>query len=213
MRNNFEFLDSPVITDDYISFIEDVYNPTKENKGTGLRANFLLTSLLIGSSLVVNANDFNKNHVYETIACSQIENSKILSEDINTYIEKITHFSKNNINKSHLIENILSFKSLNNNWDGFGAIPLEVKSTTNALMLLDLVGEEVFCSVKDFYPNPNGTITFEWNNEQDESIFLEVGNNTFSYYVSLSSIETKYFNKQNVNEEDTKLLSSFIKSI
>ncbi len=90
---------------------------------------------------------------------------------------------------------------------------MEIKSASNAIKLLDLIGDDSSSSVKDFYPNPNGTITFEWYNDQNETVFLEVGNSTFSYYVEYNSIETKYFNNQVINEENSKLLSKFIKAI
>lgn len=125
---------------------------------------------------------------------------------INNNYVKNSYIKKNNISKYSIIESISSFKSLND----FKAIPLEVKCTANAILLLDLVGDDIFCSVKDFYPNPNGTITFEWYNKEDESILLEVSNSTFSYYVSFNSIEKKYFNKQVINKENSELLSTFI---
>jgi len=74
-------------------------------------------------------------------------------------------FPKAAHSKYEVIMDILSFKSLHEKWDGFDAIPLEVKSATNSIKLVDYIGEDVFCSITNYYPNPNGTITFEWENK------------------------------------------------
>ncbi len=75
-------------------------------------------------------------------------------------ISKATH------KRYEIIMDILSFKSLHEKWDGFDAIPMEVKSATNAIKLMDYIGENIFCDVTNYYPNPNGTITFEWENKR-----------------------------------------------
>lgn len=209
--NQFELINNVTITDDDIKLFDAFYEGIQAAK-EGLRGNIVLT-LLVGSSFLARANEQNRYNVCDFENSISVENGKEVSDDISEYIKKISYIEKQNISKYSLIEKILLFKSLENNWDGFAAIPLEIKSATNSILLLDLIGEEVFCMVKDFYPNPNGTISFEWYNQQDESVFLEVGNNTFSYYVALNSVEIQYFNKQIINEENTKLLSMFIKSI
>ena len=104
----------------------------------------------------------------------------------------------------------MSFKSLNESWDGFDSIPLEVESASNAIELIDLVGEKTFCSIDDYYPNPNGTISLEWENELDEKISVEVGNNSFSYYVDFTGADVKFFNNQNIDFSNAKRLSEFI---
>lgn len=217
MDNKFVFLENKSIAKEYFSRLEeecDIYNISSNNTGTIRGKKMMITAILAGSSLVVNANDINKYHVCNSLnyPTSQIEDSKVLNDNIDRYINNIKELN-NYKTKSELIENILSFKTLNNNWDGMGAYPLEIKSCVNSLLLLDFIGDNLFGTVKDYYPNPNGTITFEWSNNQDEEIFLEVGNNTFSYYVSLNSFETKYYNDQTINEENSKVLSTFIKSI
>lgn len=212
--DNIEILENNLLVDifDYSEQYNSANN-IRENKGFGLRGNIVLTSLFIGTSALAHANDFNNYQVFDNTTNDSIECTQKISNDIKTYVDKINFINNNYISKYSIIESILSFKSLNNNWDGYNSIPLEIKSASNAILLLDLIGDDLFCSVKDFYPNPNGTISFEWNNSEDESVFLEVGNTTFSYYVTYNSIDTKYFNKQVVNEENSKLLSTFIKAI
>ncbi len=210
--DNIEILENVLVDYDYTN-LYDLSNNTRENRGIGLRGNIVLTSLLIGSSVLAQANDFKNYQVFDNTTKESIECSQEIGNEISNYVNRINYLNKNYNSKYSIIENILSFKSLNNNWDGFNSIPLEIKSASNAIKLLDLIGDDSSSSVKDFYPNPNGTITFEWYNDQNETVFLEVGNSTFSYYVEYNSIETKYFNNQVINEENSKLLSKFIKAI
>lgn len=212
--DNIEILENDLLINvfDYMNEY-DFSNNVRENKGIRLRGNIVLTSLLIGSSVLAQSNDFKNYQVFDNTTKESIECSQKIGNEISNYVDRINYLNKNYNSKYTIIENILSFKSLNNNWDGFNSIPLEIKSASNAIKLLDLIGDDSSSSVKDFYPNPNGTITFEWYNNQDETVFLEVGNSTFSYYVEYNSIETKYFNKQVINEENSKLLSTFIKAI
>lgn len=210
--DNIEILEEVLLDYDYTSLYNHLNN-THENKSIDLRATIILTSLLIGSSVLVQANDIKNYEVFDNATKESIECSQQIGNEITNYVNKINYLNKKYNSKYSIIESILSFKSLHNNWDGFNSIPLEIKSASNAIKLLDLIGDDSTSCVKDFYPNPNGTITFEWYNDQNETVFLEVGNTTFSYYVEYNSIETKYFNKQVINEENSKLLSTFIKAI
>ncbi len=209
--NNIEILNNGLLVNNFDYSNQN--NLLNKNIEFNLRGNVVLTSLLLSTSVLVNANDFKNYQFFEHPTKDSIECTQRIGSGISSYVNKINYINKNHISKYSIIESILSFKSLNNNWDGFNSIPLEVKSASNAIHLLDLVGADLFCSVKDFYPNPNGTITFEWYNEEDEIVFLEIGNSTFSYYVTFNAIETNYFNKQFINEENSKLLSKFIKAI
>lgn len=119
-------------------------------------------------------------------------------------------FPKAAHSKYEVIMDILSFKSLHEKWDGFDAIPLEVKSATNSIKLVDYIGEDVFCSITNYYPNPNGTITFEWENKENEIVSVEVGNDTFTYFVDVAATETKFYNNLPLDVEHTEVLSKYI---
>lgn len=163
-------------------------------------------------SSTINAKDFKieKTNSIESV----LRYSKTVNKDIVNYLDKINSASKRKITKQSLLLEILSFKSLNENWDGYGAYPLEVESATKSILLMEKIGENVFCSVDNFYPNPNGTISFEWENNEGELISLEVGNETFSYYVEMASMEVKYFNNQSVKaDNDVERLKKYIQAI
>lgn len=109
-----------------------------------------------------------------------------------------------------IIKDIISFKTLTNKWDGYSAMPLEVESATNAISLMYLVGDLFTEKLKDFYPNPNGTISFVWENDSDETISLELGNEQMSYYVQLNSKNVVFQNNIDINAKEASKLSDFI---
>ena len=203
--------------------LEEIENFSKnvtEQSGLNIKptsSNNFLTSFLVGACLMpsskttaksIEFTESSKNHITTTL-----KYNKEVNNDLIKYINNINTISRKTITKQNLIKEILSFKALNESWDGFGSLPLEIETTYNTLLLIDLIGEHIFCTVNEFYPNPNGTITFEWMNSENETVSVEIGNNTFSYFVELASMETKFFNNKNINAEEAKILAEFIKAV
>ncbi|MFO7789753.1 MAG: hypothetical protein R6V32_04215 [Bacteroidales bacterium] len=133
----------------------------------------------------------------------------------NQYFEEIkTVSSLNKIReKNDLIKDIISFKVLNNNWDGYGALPAEIESATNAITLVHYLEEEIADFISDLFPNPNGTISFLWKNNSEERLSLEVGNQTMSYYLKLNSQKPQFFNNKNINKKNITELSGLVKML
>lgn len=60
-----------------------------------------------------------------------------------------------------IVERIKGFRELKQNWDGYGAEPLEPSVIQAALHFVDLIG----CSPNiEVFPTALGTIQFEWEN-------------------------------------------------
>lgn len=153
-------------------------------------------------NIFINENQTNiEAYVNETKALNEYR------EILNTSIIKYKQ------DKKEIVRKILAFKMLNENWDGYGAFPLEAESAANAIELIDKIGEELFKRVSDVYPNPNGTITFEWNNIDNEILSVEVGNNDISYYMEYTSEEIIYRNNRPINDDEAETISQFIKYI
>lgn len=112
--------------------------------------------------------------------------------------------------KEDVVKKVISYRSLNDKWDGYSALPLEVESASNALNFIDYIGDEFLRKLDDFYPNTNGTISFEWRNESDEEISLEIGNKFCSYYVALNSQKPLFFNNIEINAFEAKIFSKHI---
>ncbi len=120
---------------------------------------------------------------------------------------------KVNMTRSEVIENVMAFKSLRQSWDGYGAIPLEVKSAANAVRFIYFLDDVIVEAINDIYPTPNGTISFVWENENNERLSLEIGNNTLSYYVKLNFQEPVFFNNIEINANEANTISDSIEAI
>tara|TARA_R110002167_G_scaffold121052_2_gene299299 strand:- start:3620 stop:4225 length:606 start_codon:yes stop_codon:yes gene_type:complete len=115
------------------------------------------------------------------------------------------------LTKHELIKTLLSFKSLVNNWDGYGAVPLELDSATNAITIISLVDDFIISKINDIYPNPNGTVSIIWKNQNNDIISLEIGNNYMSYFVKSSGEEPRFFDNIQIDSSSVKKLSSFVR--
>jgi hypothetical protein len=66
------------------------------------------------------------------------------------------------------------------NWDGDGALPISTEASGNALIALRVL--ETVVPAPEISPNPNGTVSFEW--ETDAGVgHLEIGRTRYSFYV------------------------------
>lgn len=98
---------------------------------------------------------------------------------------------------------VLAIANYQDDWDGYGAIRPLSECLSHAL---DILGDEQFNveHLTDIYPNPNGTITFEWE-QNDNEIGLELGNNEFSYYAHIGNHHSYNNKKQYAADEITRL--------
>lgn len=150
------------------------------------------------------------NNVIEVV---QLYNKNV-NESLSYYLDQVNDLCLGDRkDKYEIIKDVLSFKSLTNNWDGFGAIPVEIESASNVINLIDLIGENEFCKVSELFPNPNGTISLIWNNKSGEMVSLDVGNKNMSYYVDLMSQKTLYFDNIEINHLEAKKVASFIEAL
>ncbi|MCE7042011.1 hypothetical protein [Dyadobacter sp. CY312] len=125
-----------------------------------------------------------------------------------------SYIKETNFKRDDVIKEIISFVSLNHSWDGYEAVPLEVESAANAIMLTNQLSDNVLLDkLTNLYPNPHGTISFEWENESNEILSLEVGNTSFSYYVQFNSAETQQFDNISIMPTEISKLASSISLI
>ncbi len=67
------------------------------------------------------------------------------------------------------------------NWDGYGALPISSATKYNALSVLR--GIVPHAPPPDITPNPNGTISFEWESPRGKA-HLEIGQTRLSFYIN-----------------------------
>ena len=185
---------------------------TKKNKSPFLKYLVSGTLLLVSPYQTVLSNPIPFTESIENIENFLNQYKESVDKPISDFVQDVRYVSNcPKHSKMGIIKEIVAYKSLKNSWDGFGAYPLEVESAVNAISLIDLVGDDLFCTVNEFFPNPNGTISFVWSNNSDETISLEVGNHTISYFVELSSKDPVFFNDKKINAKEAKKISEFIK--
>ena len=79
---------------------------------------------------------------------------------------------------------IREFGKMPENWDGYGATRISLEAVQNAIKAIDVL--LISAPVPDIVPNPNGTISFEWESSQGVG-HLEIGKTKFSFYVKTRS--------------------------
>ena len=83
-----------------------------------------------------------------------------------------------------LVKNkIDGFLNLENNWDGYGGIPPLEAIAEKAKRFLCILNDSLINKISDVFPNPHGTITIEWENNNNEKLSLEIGENNYSYFI------------------------------
>ena len=92
-------------------------------------------------------------------------------------------------------------------WDGYGAIrPLSeclnhaLEIVRNKKINLDFL--------TDIYPNPNGTLSLEWE-QDDNEIGLELGKEEFSFFAHFGELHS-YNNKKRYAAEEIERLAEYV---
>jgi hypothetical protein len=211
-------------------FIIDIYYSQEEisdlietkNIGYGTMAGVCSSALLLGVCNVANASvvkelsKIEENHNTEYVVSQS--NDFCFEDYPNIFLDCDYKYLWDNMvldrDKRQSVESILSFKSLEESWDGYGAYPLEVKSASNAIRFLEILDlNSKFYNPTDIFPNPNGTVSLVWENEEDERISLEIGNDAMSYYTKFNTVETEFFNDVEVNEANIENITRKIKAL
>ena len=213
-----EFIDDLIIdvaSEDYLRLDETCSESAKifNKRGANRLVPFLLAGSLIAVSPIAAVPIANINFIENIDSCSS--NIEAYGSEIDLPIENFLKDINANLNigkysKMQIVKDIISFRCLNNNWDGYNSLPLEVESASNAINFIDLIGDNFTLNLVDYYPNPNGTISFLWSNNSKESISVEIGNKHFSYFVELNSQDPLFYNNVDFNAKEANKLSDYI---
>lgn len=189
-------------------------------ENSGHRKNILIGLSIAGSLALSNFEEvFSADKIDFYQSSSSIENliqfDRQINEPYNDYLSEIKQLisPKSNFTKNQIFEKILSFKSLVNSWDGYDAIPTDIKCASNALILVSLLSDKDIELLDEISPTPNGTITMSWVNKSNETLSVEIGNNTMSYFLELNSQKPQFFNEIDINSEEANRISNFIRSL
>jgi len=72
------------------------------------------------------------------------------------------------------------FRSLGEDWDGYGAAAIHPETLANASNALEHLA--IVLPFAEIDPNPNGTISFEWESKLGLA-YLELGRTKFSFFI------------------------------
>lgn len=86
------------------------------------------------------------------------------------------------------------------NWDEEGAMRVSTTAIKNVLNLLDHASIRIDL-LQDIYANPNGTISVEWENDNNEYAGMQIGRKQMSYYVTHRS-SSDYGSYEMISEEN-----------
>lgn len=157
-------------------------------------------------SLVVDGRDYQCKFL--------IYNTGVALEESKTEA-KVSYFRLDNLNtESELVDEVdelreeamdvvRAFANFQDDWDGYGAIRPLSECLNHALEIIRNKNISLDY-LSDIYPNPNGTISLEWERDDNE-IGLEVGCHEFSYFAHFGGIHTYNNRKEYVAEEIEKL--------
>lgn len=158
---------------------------------------------------------FSMSIIYDRVGSVDDYKDSILK--FSNYQSQIDDFSKDILEferkRIAIDESIYNFISLNNNWDGYGAIPLTVLAAKNANKFISGISDEQLRWFDDGYPNTHGTISFEWKKNDLNEFFIEVGDSLFSFYIMENGRVTCKGNKLKINDLEFNKMYKLIEKL
>lgn len=104
--------------------------------------------------------------------------------------------------RQSLKDEVVNLALLPDNWDGEGAYRMSTTSMSHILSLLDndMARLELISLI---YPNQNGFVSVQWENDDNEMVGLEIGRRYMSYFVKRNSgnefHERELISNENIN--------------
>lgn len=200
-------------TENIIGTISPSHLYGSKNSNIKLKNNVLMASIFASTISSTNPNFSNINFCHTEKSNDIASYYHLIENPFQLTLEEYKSIFKYSFTLNDFINEILSFKSLNNNWDGYGAIPTEIRCASQAIQLANRLSEKLLDKISEIFPTPNGTVTIEWENYSGERLVAEIGSETFSYYLKLNSFNPRFFNDVSISNESISELSSNIKKL
>lgn len=121
-----------------------------------------------------------------------------------------SHLLKNeeiDVQREQAQDEVRTFANFQDGWDGYGAVRPVAECLNHALEIIRNKNIKLEY-LTDIYPNPNGTLTLEWELD-DKEIGLEVGSREFSYFAHFGEHHS-YNNRKPYVAEEIEKLSEYI---
>lgn len=125
----------------------------------------------------------------------------------------VSELSGREILVQDFISQVISFRALDKNWNGYGAIPVSAVAAGASTTVIRHLSEKSLEQISDVFPNANGTVSFKWSNSFGEKVSLCVGVNGMSYYVAKLQQEVSFFDDIETSPDAIAALDGEILSI
>ena len=90
------------------------------------------------------------------------------------------------------LQKLRALEKLPENWDGYGAGRVTNGAISNAMELLDAtITRNGNLGIPEIAPNPNGTISLEWEMD-DREVYVEIGKKRVTGYLKSAGSPTMY---------------------
>jgi hypothetical protein len=101
----------------------------------------------------------------------------------------------NNLEETQ-INKIKSFQRLSANWDGHNGVKPSIQVMNNAVHFLYTIPKSYrnLLSEESIVPTPYGTIVFDWYNEKEELISIEIGEEKLGFFTELPKAKNPFSN-------------------
>ena len=122
--------------------------------------------------------------------------------EVGIQIEALIEVEDKFFMKNQIIKKIISFKS-------------EEKAKSNAINLIEKLKISTINKISSVHYSINGTVSFIFENENNDRVSFEIGNNNYSFYTKINNLKTLFF-KGTVDNKDqywVKLLENEVKKI
>ena len=120
---------------------------------------------------------------------------------------KLLKDGKRDVQREAAQDEVRIFANYMDDWDGYGAIRPLSECLNHALEIIRNKNISLDY-LSDIYPNPNGTLSLEWE-KNDNEIGLEVGKEEFSYFAHFGEYHS-YNNRKQYAAEEIERLAEFV---
>lgn len=170
-------------------------------------ADSIVKTFSIGGSVILSL-------LFPKVSTQELQSDIIFSFEANSNVKDvkkiISHEEKSDAKfvKMRYCMQIQDLSVLEKNWDGYGAIKVLPRCISNAQNIINY--KKIICEhIQDIYANPNGTVSILWENEDNESIGLELGEKELSYYVTRKN-SNEFVKKVPYTKDNYKKLAEYI---
>lgn len=129
---------------------------------------------------------------------------------IDNYVKNEVALNRNII-RDQLKNEVVELAKLKDNWDGDGARRMSTTSIQHALSILDNELARVNL-IDDIYPNPNGFVSIQWRNENNDIISLELGRKQMSYFTKIK-LKLDFVDRRDITQKELSELYYKIASL